>query len=165
MRPAIVFPEMKTDPLKQFVALRAQLNREKQSLERRLAEINAALGALPGSRVGAEARRDAAPRTKASPEARAVVPSGKAVGGAPARASLPGPSSHAPRPRRQPSGVSLREAVLAAVRSKPLTRHEILKAVVAHGYRFRAKNPLNSLSAFLYMDKSVKNIDGRFSPA
>ena len=156
---------MKTDPLKQFVALRAQLTREKESLERRLAEINAALGALPGAGDVAEARQPSVPKGDAPPAAKVAAPSRKPGRIGPAPASLPSPSPRAPRAHTQPKGVSLRDAVLAAVRSKPLTRHELLKAVVAHGYRFRAKNPLNSLSAFLYMDKSVKNVDGRFSPA
>ena len=153
---------MKTDPLKQFVALRAQLTREKESLEQRLAEIHAALAALPGSGDRADARHRSGPKADASPEAKAPAASRKPARAVPAKASPPRPAARA---RKQPNGVSLRDAVLAAVRSKPLTRHEILKAVVAHGYRFRAKNPLNSLSAFLYMDKSVKNVDGRFSPA
>lgn len=156
---------MKTDPLKQFVALRAQLTREKQSLERRLAEINAALGALPGTGDVAEARQPSVPKGEAPPAAKAAAPSRKPGRIVPAPASPPSPSPVGPRLRKHPNGVSLRDAVLAAVRSKPLTRHEILKAVVARGYRFRAKNPLNSLSAFLYMDKSVKNVGGRFSPA
>lgn len=153
---------MKTDPLKQFVALRAQLTREKESLEQRLAEIHAALGALPGSVAGAEARHRSGPKAEASPEAKAPASSRKPARGVPAKASPPGPATRA---RKHPNGISLRDAVLAAVRIKPLTRHEILKAVVTHGYRFRAKNPLNSLSAFLYTDKSIKNVGGRFSPA
>lgn len=156
---------MKTDPLKQFVALRSRLTREKESLERRLAEINAALGALPGAGDVPESCEPSGPRAKASAKATASAPTRKGAHVVPAPASRPSPSPVGPRPRKHPNGVSLRDAVLAAVRSKPLTRHELLKAVVAHGYRFRAKNPLNSLSAFLYMDKSIKNVGGRFSPA
>lgn len=133
---------MKKDALRQFVALRAQLTREKAGLERRLQEINEALGAL----------------TPAGP----VVASTASRAGAPAARKR---SSVAARPRATGGHPSLRDAFLAATRSKPLTRQELIKAVVAQGYRFASKNPLNALGAFLYTDKSVRNHGGRFGPA
>ena len=134
---------MKSDALRQFVALRGQLLREKESLERRLADINAALGAMPqppspapAARAGATPRQATPRRTKSR---RPVEPG-------------------APHP-------SLREAFLAATQAGPLTRQELLKAVVAHGYRFKSRNPLNALGAFLYTDPCVRNDGGRFGPA
>lgn len=60
---------------------------------------------------------------------------------------------------------SLKEAVLAATKSKPLTKHEILEAVAKLGYRFSAKDPINSLNTLLYTDQSIKNHGGKFGPA
>ena len=134
---------MKNDALKQFVALRGQLLREKEELERRLADIHEALGSMP-------------PASQTSP---VTQPAPKAP-----RRPSPRPSPRRPKPPG-PRPPSLREAVLAVTRARPLTRHELLKAVVDHGYRFKSKNPLNALSAFLYTDPSVRNIDGRFGPA
>ncbi len=160
---------MKTDPLRQFVALRSQLLREKETLETRLAEINAALGSLTVPPANPPSTSPApAPAPAAAVPTRAISRKAKAPKEAAAAAHRPAAPART-KPAAQPSqahpGLSLREAVLAAVRQKPLDRHEILKAVTALGYHFRAKNPLNSLSAFLYMDKSVKNVGGRFTPA
>jgi hypothetical protein len=160
---------MKTDPLRQFVALRSQLLREKETLERRLAEINAALGSLTVPPANPPSTAPApAPAPAAAMPTRAIARKAKAPKEAAAaahRPAAPARTKPAAQPDQAHPGLSLREAVLAAVRQKPLDRHEILKAVTALGYHFRAKNPLNSLSAFLYMDKSVKNVGGRFSPA
>ena len=55
--------------------------------------------------------------------------------------------------------------VLEATKNKPLTRQEILDAVLNAGYKFVAKDPLNSLSTLLYTAKEIKNFGGKFGPS
>lgn len=139
---------MKIDKLKQYVSLREQLLRDKSELESRLAEINKALGAVSSSTPVSPA---SAPAVKRGRKPAAAAPTAKAAkGGAGKRAK---------------NSVSLREAVLAATKAKPLARQEILTAVQAAGYKFAAKDPLNSLSTLLYTDKGIKNYGGKFGPA
>jgi hypothetical protein len=70
---------------------------------------------------------------------------------------------------RTPSGrvrneLSLKEAVLKVIESKPLTKHEILDAVMALGYQFSTDDPLNSLGVILYgKNPRFKNDQGKFS--
>ncbi len=66
---------------------------------------------------------------------------------------------------RAQNSLSLKEAVLAATKSKPLTKPEILDAVAKLGYKFSAKDPMNSLNTLLYTDKQIKNNGGKFGPA
>ncbi len=139
---------MKIDKLKQYVSLREQLLRDKAELESRLAEINKALGAVSSS-------------TPASPAGAPVVKRGRK----PAAAAPVAKSAKAGAGKRAKNTVSLREAVLAATKAKPLARQEILAAVQAAGYKFAAKDPLNSLSTLLYTDKGIKNYGGKFGPA
>ncbi len=142
---------MKIDKLKQYVSLREQLLRDKAELESRLAEINKALGAVSSSTPAAPA---SAPAVKRGRKPAAAAPAAKAPKVAKAGAG-----------KRAKNSVSLREAVLAATKAKPLARQEILTAVQAAGYKFAAKDPLNSLSTLLYTDKGIKNYGGKFGPA
>lgn len=72
-------------------------------------------------------------------------------------------SSSAPRAQNQ---ISLKEAVHIATKDQPLTKQEILEAVIAQGYQFTAKNPMGSLNTLLYTDKTMKkHEDGKFGPA
>ena len=144
---------MKKDKLHQFVSLRDQLLREKTELVSRLSEINAALGdvrvtpvAAPAPAVGASApvRRGRRPKNTARSAPAA------AAGG---------------RRKRARNAMSLREAVMAVTKSRPLSRQDLLKAVQASGYVFTAKDPLNSLSTLLYSDKGIRNTNGKFGPA
>lgn len=66
--------------------------------------------------------------------------------------------------KRAQNSVSLKSAVCEVLKSRPLTRPEILKAVEKVGYTFTAKDPLNSLNTLLYSNKKVfKNLgDGTF---
>ncbi len=131
---------MKLDSLKKFVSLRESLQKEKASLEERLAQIDAALG-VASSVVAAPARSaKSAPRAKAAGKARRVK------GG------------------RGGNEMSLRDAVLKATSEKPLTKEEILKAVDKLGYTFNTKNPLASVNVALYSKKQFKQVDGKFSP-
>jgi hypothetical protein len=67
--------------------------------------------------------------------------------------------------KRAKNEMSLKEAVLAVTKAKPLAKAEILAAVSKSGYTFTAKSPMNSLNTLLYGDKSFKNHDGKFGPA
>ena len=126
---------MKTDALKQFVSLKEALQAEKSELENRLAEIDRALGSFSGS----------------SNETRVTRPYRR-------RATAESGSGR----RGNPS--SLKQMVLEATKNKPLTRQEILDAVLNAGYKFVAKDPLNSLSTLLYTAKEIKNFGGKFGP-
>ena len=136
---------MKIDKLKQYVSLREQLLRDKAELESRLAEINKALGSVTPSAPAVVATAPAAKRGR-KPAAAPASPAVKRGG------------------KRAKNTVSLRDAVLAATKAKPLARQEILTAVQAAGYKFAAKDPLNSLSTLLYTDKGIKNYGGKFGP-
>lgn len=141
------------DTLKQFVSLREKLQKEKVHLEARLAEINMALGEELASVVKAVAAADDYGQflsDSSPPRAR--------------RASTRSEGKTRRSPRAKNS-TSLRDAVLNATASKPLTAHEILDAVQDNGYKFTAKNPLNSLRTLLYSDNAFKNLGGKFGPA
>lgn len=83
--------------------------------------------------------------------------------------TLPAPAKPGPKPgvrrrgKRAKNEMSMKEATVKALAAKPLSRTELLQAVLKLGYKFTAKNPLNSLSTLLYSDKSFKNTDGKFS--
>lgn len=150
---------MKNDRLKQFVSLRDQLLRDKAELEARLSEINRALGAVSAS-AGAPVE---APRRGRKPGRKP----GAKPGRKPGRKPGPKPADGAPKMRGNRAGntISLRDAVKQVTKDKPLSRQEILDAVQAIGYKFKAKDPLNSLSTLLYTEKSIKNHGGKFGPA
>lgn len=154
---------MKNDRLKQFVSLRDQLLRDKAELEARLSEINKALGAVSAS-VEATAE---APRRGRKPGRKPGVKPGRKPGVKPGRKPGPKPAGGAPKMRGNRAGnaISLSDAVKQVTKEKPLSRQEILEAVQAIGYKFKAKDPLNSLSTLLYTDKTIKNHGGKFGPA
>ena len=127
---------MKRDPLKEFVSLRTSLIKRKEVLESELSQINQALAIEP-----------------------VVIIRPKAV--APAAAASPSSVKR----KRAKNEMSLKEAVLAATKSKPLSKSEILVAVEKSGYVFSAKSPMSSLNTLVYSDKSFKNVDGKFGPA
>lgn len=127
---------MKHDKLKQYAVLRTSLVSEKAELEARLAEIDLALGS----------------------SAPVAVKSAKVVASAPAPAKAAKAAKAAKRgPGRRPrNGASLKDAVVAALKSyKSLSRQDLLKAVIAGGYKFSAKDPLNSLSTLVYSNKKL----------
>jgi hypothetical protein len=114
---------MKTDSLKQYVALHDALRKEKSALEERLTQIEDALnGRLSGGGRGKTGRR----------------------------------------PRNE---MSLRKAVEEATRKRPMNKQEILDEIHRMGYRFSAKDPVNSLNTVLYSKKQFKNVGGKFSPS
>lgn len=127
---------MKTrDLLQEYHALRLALAKECETIQERLQEINTALGG-EGS----------------------VIP----------LASTPAPKKLGRPPgKRQSAGntMPLREAVLKVLTATPVTRQELLAAVLKAGYRFASNDPLNSLQTFLYGSgkKLVKNVNGKFA--
>lgn len=125
------------DPLQQYRALRSALSAEREAIQKRLQEINDALG-------GGEAVVAAAP---------AAAPTGKK------RGRPPGPQ------KVINNAMPLREAVLKVLTAKPITKQELLAGVQKLGYRFASKDPLNSLQVFLYGAgrKVVKNVDAKFA--
>jgi hypothetical protein len=131
---------MKRDPLKQFVSLRNALQQRKQELEAELLHINRALGV--------QSSAASAPGAAAAPAAESRKAAGRKAGA-----------------KRARNEVSLKEAVLAATKAKPLSKPEILSNIAKAGYKFTAKNPMNSLNTLLYSDKGFKNHGGKFGPA
>ena len=67
--------------------------------------------------------------------------------------------------KRAKNEMSLKEAVVAATKAKPLAKADILTTISKAGYAFTAKSPMNSLNTLLYSDKSFKNHGGKFGPA
>lgn len=123
----------KSDPLQQYRALRSALSNERDAIQKRLQELNAALG-------------DTKAPITASPAIKKLGrPAGKA--------------------KRVENTLSLREATLKVLTATPITRQELLAAVLKVGYRFSGSQPMNSLQTFLYGSgkKLVKNVDGKFA--
>ena len=60
---------------------------------------------------------------------------------------------------------SLKSMVLEVTKDRPLTKDEILDAVVKAGYKFASKDPRNSLGTMLYTNPEIKNYGGKFGPA
>ena len=130
------------DNIKQFAKLYASLIQEKKDLEARLEEINKALsGEVKSSRHG---RPKKAKKKTTGKRGRPKKTVAKKKGG-----------------KRAKNKTSLREAITAALGKKHLTKEEILKAVLASGYKFSAKNPMNSLQVQLYT-KFKKDKDKKF---
>jgi hypothetical protein len=135
------FPMSKIDALKQFASLREALSKEKSELESRLAEINQALGSVTSY-------------TASAPRASYFTPPRRGVG------------AGAPGAGRRGNPASLKNMILEATKNKPLSRQEILEAVQNAGYKFVAKEPLNSLGTILYTSKEIKSYGrGIFGPA
>lgn len=127
---------MKSNALHQYVQLRSTLLKEKARLEAHLARLNKALAGGNASAVLTPA--------PAAPAARVGRKHSK---------------------KRAKNTFSLKEAVLEAIKDKALTKPEILEAIHKSGYKFAAKNPMNSLNVLLYTDKSFNKADGKFSAA
>lgn len=68
--------------------------------------------------------------------------------------------------KRAKNELSLKEALVQAVKGKSLTKEEILAAVQKLGYQFITKNPLNSMNVVLYgKQPKFKRQNGKFSLA
>lgn len=141
------------DTLKQYVSLRTSLVSEKAALEARLREINQALGASsPAAAVASESA--AASLAPAKRRGRPPKATKGAAAAAPTAAAAPGKRGR--RAGRASNGGSLKDAAVAALQGgKSLSRQDLLMAVVDSGYKFSAKDPLNSLSTLIYSSKNL----------
>lgn len=74
--------------------------------------------------------------------------------------------SSSPQGKQPPRGLpanplNLRQALTQVLQSGPKTKQEILNGVKQLGYVFSSQNPMNSLNAFLYVNKKmVQKVDG-----
>ena len=109
-----------TDPVQQYLKAREDLIKEKERLEQRLREIEAALAGGP--------EPSAAPAPVAKKKGRPRGSGGRGRG---------------------KNVISLREAIRRVTWERPLTRKEILDEVVKLGYKFSTKNPINSINQVL----------------
>lgn len=72
-------------------------------------------------------------------------------------------SVNAPSRGRAANAMSLREAAAQVTKDKALTKQQILQAIDKIGYKFTARDPLNSLNVALYTPGNFKNNgDGTF---
>ncbi len=124
-----------TDPVQQYLKAREDLIKEKERLEQRLREIEAALAGGP--------EPSAAPAPVAKKKGRPRGSGGRGRG---------------------KNVISLREAIRRVTWERPLTRKEILDEVVKLGYKFSTKNPINSINQVLYASKEFVNLGGKFMP-
>ncbi len=133
---------MKQDITTRIVQLHASLVKEKASLEQRLAVINKALRSIGGS-----------------------VNSGPAVSKAPVAIAAPKPGKRGGARRRLDNPMPLKKAIIQVTKAKPLTKEEILAAVLKLGYKFTGPVPMNSINVHLYTKGQFKkHSGGRFSP-
>lgn len=136
---------MKQDITTRIVQLHASLVKEKASLEQRLAVINKALRSIGGS-----------------------VNSGPSVGKAPVAIAASKPGKRGKRGgarRRLDNPMPLKQAIIQVTKAKPLTKEEILAAVLKLGYKFTGPVPMNSINVHLYTKGQFKkHSGGRFSP-
>jgi len=68
-------------------------------------------------------------------------------------------------PSRNAKRLTMREAVALVTANGSLTMAEIVQAMKSLGYKFKTKNPRNSVGAFLYGPgkKDFKGVAGRFA--
>lgn len=127
------------DPLKVYALLRSNLIAEKSEVEARIRDINNAIGGVttPSNTETTSTKRRGRPAN--TDKAKSVTSSGPT-----------------PRRGRSTSGASLKVAAIAALKGgKTLSRQDLLIAVVDGGYKFAAKNPLNSVSTLVYSNKKI----------
>ena len=139
---------MKQDIVTRIVQLHASLVKEKTALEQRLAIINKALGSIGG------AVSSASPVTKVSVAVTAPKP------GKPRK-----PGKRGGARQRLDNPMPLKQAIIQVTKAKPLTKDEILAAVLKLGYKFTGPNPMSSINVHLYTKGQFKkHSGGRFSP-
>lgn len=129
--------------------------KEREALQKRLEQIDAALGS--GALLATPTRAAAAPAPTAAPARRATpAPSASAA------------SKRRGRPPRSGNGLSIREAITRVTSKQALGLTDLVNAVQAIGYKFESKNPRNSVGAYLYSPygkKHFRRVNGKFSPA
>jgi hypothetical protein len=153
------------DNLKEFVSLRDELLKEKAQLQERLKQIEAVLGSE--ATVAVSAPEAPAPRRRGRPPGSGKKKAARKVAAAAKKtaAKLKLTPAKPKSGKRIRNKVSLREVVMQVTKNNPMTKDEIIKAVLATGYRFNAADPIPSLNSVLYSKKQFKNENGRFSPA
>ena len=130
------------DTIKQFTQLYASLVQEKKDLESRLEEISKALkGDLKVPRK--------IKKKKAAPKNGRKKKGGKKK------------AAQKKTAKRAKNKSSLRVSITNILGKKHMDKKEILKAVLASGYQFTAKDPMNSLLVQLYT-KFKKDKDRKF---
>jgi hypothetical protein len=141
--------QTQNDSVIRFVALRDALIKERGALQKRLQQIDAALG-----NAAVSSPASAAPSRASKP----------APGPAPTATGL---AKKRGRPPRSGNGMSIREAVTKVTSKKPMGLSELVAAVERIGYKFESTNPRNSVGAYLYSPygkKYFRRVDGKFSP-
>ena len=145
------------DTIKQFTQLYASLVQEKKDLESRLEEISKALkGDLKVPRK--IKKKKAAPkngRKKKAKKKKAAPKNGRKKKGGKKKAAQKKTA------KRAKNKSSLRVSITNILGKKHMDKKEILKAVLASGYQFTAKDPMNSLLVQLYT-KFKKDKDRKF---
>ena len=142
------------DPLQQYRALRLLLAKERDAIQQRLQELNAALGGNGGEVV-----------------ASAVVPVAKKRG-RPAGSSNKVKNAPAPKPvlakggKRPQNKLTMQQAIAQVTAQQPLGVNDVVAAMKKIGYIFQGAKPANSVGAYLYSGgkKHFKRVDGKFSP-
>lgn len=133
---------MKFELVKQSIKHIESLAKEKAALEKRLAQINEVLMQFDELLHFLREKLDAEPKPRKGPKVK-----------------------KSPSTKRVRNKLSLRKAVFQATEKEPLTKAEIMEAVVKLGYQFSSDKPMNSLNSVLYGKDQFKRENGRFSPA
>lgn len=127
---------MKSTSIKQFLKLHHQLSQERAKIQKRLKEVEDALGAF-----------DSVPTPIKTTE-------GKKRG--------PKPGSK----KTVSNEMSLKDAVVKVLGKQQLTKEEILDGVLKLGYRFRTRKPLGTITVVLYgKNPKFTRKDGKFGVA
>ena len=131
------------DAVQQFTVLRAALLSEREAIQKRLQQINAALGggSITGAAISAPVSAASAPKRRGRP---------------------PG------KPHSTANAMPIREAIAKVTAKQPLSVREIVDAVQKVGYKFQSSNPVNSVGAYLYGahgKKHFKRANGKFRAA
>lgn len=127
---------MKLTSIKQFLKLHLQLSQERAKIQKRLKEVEDALGAFDSI---------AAPIKSVEGKRRGPKPGSK---------------------RKVSNEISLKDAVVKVLGKQHLTKEEILAGVLKLGYRFRTKKPLGTITVVLYgKNPKFTRKDGKFGVA
>ena len=131
------------DIVKEVLGLIQQLEQERQQHQRRVEEIDQALGKVRGSSSG---------------PARSVAPAE-----APSRPATTKTATGG----RDGNEMSLRERMAQVTRQEPLSVRDIVESVQKAGHKFKSADPIKSVGSYLYGPegkKHFKRVDGKFSP-
>ena len=134
---------MEPDSLKLYFESRQAIIKERESLGKRLSEINEALGM--GDAPADPARAPKAKAPESTPR--------KKKGGR----------------KKQSAGrknaKSLKGVLLDVLTDQPLAKEELLEKVKATGYQFRTSNPIGSVYTALHGNPTVRKVDGKYCKA